>query len=257
MAGREGNQIVTALAKRIFEELFPFITYLRLRSKVLGEVAEFSIGSMPDGPILIAVRIYASAAPTDLEDGLISEQKRGVTLDEKTFRHAASIATALTIASAATAAVAQMLPGTEWKIAVVVFTIPSIFYITAGGLLGLAAARTLTMFGTGMRFTLDSKNASPSMKPIVIAHALACQERVNLVRVARNEVAFMLIRNGFLCIVAALSIALCGAMYANKDDAVERKVWCAASESTGPRLQKSDTQPNSRSKPRYQLGLSA
>jgi hypothetical protein len=233
MVERERNLTLVAFLRRIFEELFPFATYLRLRLRVLDELATVTSGSLPDGPILVAIRAYSGAAPADLEEGLASEQKRGAALDEKTFKYAASIATALTIASAATTAVAQLLPNSGWKIAVVAFTIPSIVYVTAGGLLGFSATRTLPMFGTGMGFAIENKNASPAMKPAVIARALACQERVNLVRVARNEAAFMTIRNGFLCIVAALSMALYGAMQpTSKDGVIEGKVWHATSHPT-------------------------
>jgi hypothetical protein len=216
---------VAMSGKRVFEELLPFIVYLRMSSTVLNELEMYRSGKLPEGPVFNALRAYSGAALADLEGSLIAEQTRGVALDEKTFKHAASTATALTIASAATTAVAQLLPGPNWKIAVIACAFPAIVYVMAGGLLGFAAARTLPMFGTGMRFATEIKNAELMMKPFEMARALACQERINQVRVARNEAAFMSIRNGFLFIVAALSIALFGVQFASKAGDIERKVW--------------------------------
>lgn len=213
--------------RRILHELFPFVCYLRLHAAIINELNQFITGALPTGQTLSAIRTYSSAPSADLEEALAAEQKRAVALDEKTFKHAASIATALTLASAATTAVAQLLSELIWKLTATAFAAPAIFYIMAGGLLGFAAARTLPMFGIGMRFKTDINNEDCAMKPFKLAQALACQERINQLRVARNETAFMSIRNGFLCLIAALLIVLIGVQFSGKADVIERKVWPA------------------------------
>jgi hypothetical protein len=203
--------------------------YLRLHSKIMRELAlPLSGRQPPEGPTLDAIRAYCSAEPSDLEQALAAEHARAVTLDEKTFKHAASVATALAVASAATTAVAQLLSGPIWKLVVIAFTFPAIAYVMAGGLLGFATARTFPTFGIGMRFKIEQNNEKPAMKPYTLAEALACQERINLIRVARNEAAFMSIRNGFICIVFAICAVLLGVQFANKVDGIERKIWPAS-----------------------------
>jgi hypothetical protein len=149
-------------------------------------------------------------------------------LSFKTFKHAASIATALAVASAATTAVAQLLTSPDWKFAVFACTIPAIVYVTVGGLLGFGATRTLVTFGVGIRFTIAQNSESLAMKPLVLVEALACQEGMNLIRAARNEAAFMSIRNGFIFVVLAISVVLLGATLATKTEPVERKIWPAS-----------------------------
>jgi hypothetical protein len=195
----------------------------------MKELDSFATGGHPlEGPTLNAVRDYCSAKPSDLEEALLAQQARAITLDEKTFRHAGSIATALTVASAATTAVAQLLLSPFWKMVVTVSTFPAIFYVMAGGLLGIAAARTLPGYGTGIRFKIEQAAEALARKPYVLAEALACQERMNNIRVARNEAAFMSIRNGLLLIGVAICAVLLGALFATKVDTFERKIWPAA-----------------------------
>lgn len=213
---------------RVFQQIVPFVTYLRFRSRKMRELEPYILEQpFRDGPVLDAIRIYSHAEPSDLKEALLAEQSRGVALDEKTFKHAASIATALTVASAATTAVAQLLTGPAWKSAVVACTIPAIMYVIIGGLLSFGAARTLPTFGVGMRFKVAQNSESQAMKPLILAEALACQEGMNLIRAARNEAAFMSMRNGFLFVVLAISVVLLGVNFANKTEPVERKVWPA------------------------------
>jgi hypothetical protein len=220
---------VRGLFSRVFHEFFPFVTYLGQCSKIMRELAVPMSGRQPpEGPTLDAIRAYCGAEPSDLEQALAAEHTRAIALDEKTFKHTASIATALAVASAATTAVAQLLSGPTWKLVVIAFTFPAVAYVMAGGLLGFATARTLPTFGIGMRFKIEQNNEKPAMKPYVLAEALACQERINLIRVARNEAAFMAIRNGFICIVIAICAVLLGVQFANKVDGIELKIWPAS-----------------------------
>lgn len=220
--------------RRSFQELCPFVDYLSLHSTILSELTIFSAGALPAGRTLESIQLYANALSADLEDALAAEQNRAAALDEKTFKHAASIATALTLATAATTAVAQLLSEAAWKLAAMAFALPAIVYIIAGGLLGFAAARTLPMFGTGMSFKAELGNADAVMRPFVLARALACQERINQLRVARNETAFMSIRNGFLCLAVAVSVVLLGVQFSQKGDTLERKIWPALLCAAGP-----------------------
>jgi hypothetical protein len=229
MAGRARGSVVRNLFYRILHEMFPFVRYLRAHSAIMKELASFAPGRHPlEGPTLSAVRAYCGAKPLDLEEALIAQQTRATALDEKTFRHAASVATALTVASAATTAVAQLLSSPFWKMVVTVPTFLAIVYVMAGGMLGIAAARTLPGYGTGIRFRIEQDTEAPDRKPYVLAEALACQERMNNIRVARNEAAFMSIRNGFFCIVVAVCALLIGVQFAAKDNGIERKIWPAS-----------------------------
>jgi hypothetical protein len=53
-------------------------------------------------------------------------------------------------------------------------------------------------------------DVKPLLKQLRV-EALACQEGMNLIRAARNEAAFMSIRNGFIFVVLAISVVLLGA----------------------------------------------
>lgn len=213
---------------RTFHEILPFFRYLRMRSAIRKELESFAPGCRPSqGPTLAAIHTYCTAKPSDLEEALASQQARAIALDEKTFKHASSIATALTVASAATTAVSQLLSTPAWKLTVVGLTVPAIAYVSIGGLLGIAAARTLQVYGTGIAFKLEQQAEAQVMKPYVLAEALACQERMNHIRVARNEAAFMSIRNGFICMVLAICVVLVGAQFSNKPDAISPKIWPA------------------------------
>lgn len=217
------------ILNRIFHEMFPFVRYLRSRSAIMKELNSFAPGRLPqEGPILDAVRAYCSAKPADLEEALIAQQARAIAVDEKTFRHAGSIATILAVASAATTAVAQLLSSPSWKVAVTMSTLMAIIYVMIGGLIGISAARTLPGYGTGIRFRIEQDTEIPARKPYVLAEALACQERMNNIRVARNEAAFMSIRNGLIFIGIAICAVLLGAQFASKVDGLELKVWPAS-----------------------------
>lgn len=216
----------------LFEQILPFLKYLRIRWKKMREVGSY-IGDRPPqaGPIFDSILAYSYAGQDDLEEAIIAEQNRGIALDEKTFRHAAATATALTVASAATTAVAQLLTSASWKIAVVLCTAPAVCYVMIGGLLGYGAARTLYTFGTGIRFKLEQNSTIPMMKTYVLAEALACQEAMNSIRGARNEAAFLSMRNGFLFVAMAVLVVLLGVSFTKKDDHIEPKIWPAASHS--------------------------
>jgi len=224
--------MLTSLSQ-VLQQIVPFAAYLRFRSKKMRELVPYILGQpFREGPVLDAIRVYSHAEPSDLKEALLAEQTRGIALDEKTFKHAASIATALTVASAATTAVAQLLMGPDWKFAVVACSILAIMYVVSGGLLGFGATRTMPTFGVGMRFTIAQNSESLAMKPLVLAEALACQESMNLIRAARNEAAFMSMRNGFLFVVMAVSVVLLGVNFATKTEPVERKIWPASFQSS-------------------------
>jgi hypothetical protein len=217
---------MSALFNWLLEQGLPFVRYLRFRSLKLRELEPYVRDQPPKaGAVLDAIRLYAHAEEGDLREALLAEQSRGLALDEKTFRHSASIATALTVASAATTAVAQLLTSSGWKLAALACTAPAIFYVMIGGLLGYGATRTLQMFGIGMGFTMARNSAGPVMKPYVLAEALACQEAMNLIRGVRNEAAFLSMRNGFFFVALAVLVVLLGVTFATKDDRIEPKIW--------------------------------
>src|SRR5258708_10738006 len=218
-----------AFLSPILQEMFPFVAYLHFRSRKMRELVPYIHGQpFREGPVLDAIRVYSHAEPSDLKEALLAEQTRGIALDEKTFKHAASIATARAVASAATTAVAQLLTSPDWKFAVAACTIPAIVYVTVGGLLGFGATRTLATFGVGIRFTIAQNSESLAMKPLVLVEALACQEGMNLIPAARNEAAFMSIRNGFIFVILAISVVLLGATLATNTEPVERKILPAS-----------------------------
>jgi hypothetical protein len=214
----------------IVEQVFPFVPYLQAHSAIMAELATFRPGGRPaEGPTLASIRSYCTAKPSDLEQALIAQQARSVALDEKTFKHAGSIATALAVASAATTAIAQSLSSPFWKAVVVSFTLPAIIYVMIGGFIGIAAAaRTLPGYGTGIAFRIEQDAEPKAKKPYVIAEALACQERMNNIRVVRNEAAFLCIRNGFFFVGLAVCAVLLGTLFGAKPETVEPKIWPAA-----------------------------
>lgn len=220
-----------ALLSDLVEQALPFIKYLRFRSRTMSELETHILGlPFSSGPILDSIKYYSHAEASDLREALIAEQSRGIALDEKTFKHSSSIATALTVASAATTAIAQVLTSSEWKVATVACTAPAICYVVIGGLLGFGAIRTLPTFGIGIRFMIAQNSETAAMRPLKLAEALACQEAINLIRVARNEAAFMSMRNGFVFVTMAVLMVLLGVTFATKSDQTRPRIWPASAQ---------------------------
>lgn len=220
--------MIQNLVSRILQEIFPFPAYWRLRWNIAKKLQWDSLSvdkSAPDA-LISTVADYKKLSVKGLEDGLEGEHKRALALDEKTFKHAASIATALTLTSAVSAATSQLISNVYFAFAVFVLSILSAFYVVAGGLLGFGAARTLRTYGVGTRHRLALEGARQSAKANLLAECLARQEQVNLIRVARNEVAFMSIRNGLILLVFAVAVLMFGLLKTSRSsDELDGKVW--------------------------------
>lgn len=213
---------------RLFGELFLFVGYLRLAARLskLGTAHEATLDSEK---LHRAIQDYAALTDSTLEELSKCEISRGQAPDDKTFKFGTTFATVLTFATGVLAALGQSLTSGCWRTVVMALAIPAIFYSAAGGLLGLAAARTMRTFGTGPAMAATMANAGPVQRPIHLARAVAYQERINLQRVARNEAAFMCIRNGAMFIVFALAaIVIAGTLVTPKSETPGAKLWLAA-----------------------------
>lgn len=222
--------MIKRVAGRAFHEVCPFVSYLRLRQRIEKRLhwnSSSSAGEERD-VLMTAVADYRMLSIKGLEDSLKSEHERAISLDEKTFKYAASIATALTLTSTGVAAASQFV--SEFHLAAVAFmaSILSAVYVVSGGLLGFGAARTLRSYGVGVRHRLALQGARQAGQANLLAECVAYQEQVNLIRVARNEVAFMSIRNGLLLLMVAIAVLQFGLLQASRsNDDVGRKIWKA------------------------------
>ncbi|MDX1487830.1 MAG: hypothetical protein R3268_06490, partial [Acidiferrobacterales bacterium] len=103
---------------RWLEEIFPFAAYLHAKWKIDREIDDVIESGTVSPPIKDAFNRYRKLNLAELDSCLQAEHERTNTLADKTFKFGTSFATALTIASTATALLAETLSGTGWKVAV-------------------------------------------------------------------------------------------------------------------------------------------
>jgi hypothetical protein len=147
---------------------------------------------------------YSALPNYVLKERLAEEHERAVTIDEKTSKFTLVLSVLLSIVSALSSNIASALPADVFKEYAKSLFISSSIYMLSGSLLALGALKTLPKFGFGTEYKLDKTVDK-------LSKALASQERINLLRHARNEATYMSLRNGFLCILIALTF--CAAIF--------------------------------------------
>ena len=195
---------------RWLEEILPFVAYIHAKWKIDREIDGVIKDSAVSPQIENAWNRYRVLDLKELDSCLKAEHERIDALIEKTFKFGAGLATALTIISVSTALIGERLSGACWKVSVLAAVGPAFVYIAAGGILGLSAIRVQRRFGWGAAALAERKGKSDEERVTFAARDLALQERASNINVMRNEAAFMSLRNGFLLIVLALSLALVG-----------------------------------------------
>lgn len=175
---------------RIFEEVFPFFSYRRNRSRLEERLASSNILNLE------MFVDYKKLSPEQLTRRLDDEHQRASSMDEKTFKMALSLSIGLTILGFTTAFITKSeFDGTI----LIVLLIPialGLFYLLVAGYMALGALRTLPKYGYGTEFVLK-KSQESTREVEILAEALACQECMNIIRHLRNETAYQSLRNGF------------------------------------------------------------
>lgn len=191
---RFGHRIIRA-AGRALEEAFPFLPYIayacRTVRKANGEAAPEQATS------------FEQLSEAELGARLQEERQRGAAMDEKTFKMTLSLTFALTILGTLSPLLLERIQASHLRTICGTMIALTIFYALAGGFLALGAMRTLTSYGYG---TITLPRNKPGARRRLFADALARNELIGLVRHMRNEAAYQSLRNGFVCLAAALAV---------------------------------------------------
>ena len=175
---------------RIFEEVFPFFSYRRNRSRLEKRCA---------CPNILSLEMfvdYKKLSPEQLTRRLDDEHQRASAMDEKTFKMTLSLSVGLTILGFTTAFLTKSEFDGTILIVLLIPVVLGLFYLLVAGYMALGALRTLPKYGYGTEFILK-KSQENTREVEILANALACQECMNTIRHLRNETAYQALRNGF------------------------------------------------------------
>lgn len=191
----------------MLKQIFPFVGYLRARSKIVRALEDME--NQAEGKSLDLIKSYAEADPETLGKWLDDEHKRAAAIDDKTFKFASSIATALTLSSAAVTLVTQLTPNVWFKALILIPSVLSIMFAVIAAFFGFAAAGNSKTYGIGPGAKIGwVRIADEKQRSLSIAHALACQEKVYLLKVARNQAAFMCLRNSLILVIVSVTVSI-------------------------------------------------
>lgn len=177
---------------RIIEELFPFIYFYCINRSILNRVNDLRSTD---------IECYSKLQDYKIEERLKDEHDRALAIDDKTSKFTLGLSVSLSIISASASSVVKILPENQFnEIISFLFGVSSL-YMLSGGLIALGALKTLPKYGYGTAFEINKCT-------YVLVSALLSQEKVNMLRHMRNELAFMSLRNGFLIIFVALLLCI-------------------------------------------------
>lgn len=188
---------IAVLAKRMAEELFPFVFFIWHARKKGGEAAFVGSG----GEISQKYAPYRNLPNGSLSKRLKEEHERAKAIDEKTVKLTFSISLALTLMGAVSGYLSNTLEGVP-KLGMASATAIAIFYTLVGGVLALGALRTLPIYGYGSEYLLLRRRNRKAAE----VEALVAQETINIVRQLRNEAAYQCLRNGFFVLLVSAAI---------------------------------------------------
>ena len=190
------KQSMTKIVNRIGEEILPFFFfYFRKRKQIkLVSTENFGCGSG-------SYEVYHQLSENELESRISQEHERAKSMDDKTFKMTLAISFGLTVLGSTANLLLKEIPVTEYRIIVAVFASLSIFYSMAAGFTAIGALKTLPTFGYGTDFAINGKKNKS-----VLVHALAAQEKMNIIRHLRNESSYQSLRNSMILLFLALTI---------------------------------------------------
>ena len=190
---------------QIAEQLFPFWNYCKY-SKRLKKQCDVEVD-----PCAKELADYQKLPQEQLRQRLKEEHQRASAMDEKTFKLTFSLSVGLTVLGSTIAYLTQVIPsGMVQKFLIGVIGI-GLIYILAAGFMALGAVRTRETYGFGTEFLLQLQQEENVQ--VVLADALACQEKVNIIRRNRNETAYQAIRIGFGALFVGIIVFLVTLMY--------------------------------------------
>jgi len=188
---------MTNLLLLMFEEIFPFIFFLRNNWKKINQI---QTKGTPDHKI----KEYSTLPVEKLNQRLTEEHERATKIDEKTTKFTLGLSVSLTILSTASGTLAKLLPDNKINSTIVILCgIASVFMLIAG-IISLGALKTLPRYGYGTAHEICAERNEVSY----FANVLFLQEEINIVRHIRNESAYQCLRNGFLFLLLALVVSL-------------------------------------------------
>lgn len=179
--------------KQILSTTFPCIYLYGLEKRKLAEANDY---------LAKANSFFYDLDKVVVESRLKEEHLRSKLIDDKTSKFNLGLSLCLTIIGVAATTVANLLPDHELKPLIIAFLSISSLYMLIGGLVSLYAFKLMPTYGYGSWFEyLKSRN-----ERVEIIKALIGQEKVNLIKQVRNEVAFQCLRNGFVSLFIGLII---------------------------------------------------
>ena len=185
---------------RAFEEIFPFVHYVKQQNRLRQRAESSGILSCQ------AFTGYDTLLAEQLKDRLKEERERAQVTDEKTFKLTLSLSVGLTVLGSIAASLITVVSCVAVQIILTVIIGFSLFFVLSAGFVALGALRTFPSYGYGTQFLLKLKQKESVQT--VLAAALASQETMNTIRHLRNETAYQALRNGLLLLFAGILIFL-------------------------------------------------
>ena len=188
---------------RIFEEVFPFFTYLCNHSRNKKR---------RDCPNILNLKRFADykdLSPEQLTCRLDEEHQRASTIDEKTSKMTLSLSVGLTILGFVIAFLTKSEFDGMVLIVLLILVGLGLFYLIIANFMALGALRTYPKYGYGPEFTLK-KSQENTQEVEILAEALARQVCMNNICHLRNEASYQALRNGFFLLVVTLLVATLG-----------------------------------------------
>jgi hypothetical protein len=183
--------------KIMFEEIFPFFSFLRNKHKKLKKVQTIDVSQE-------IIKEYSMLSIEKLHHRLSEEHERASTIDEKTTKFTLGLSVSLTVLSAASGTLVKLLPDNNLNFMIVFLCSLSSIFMLIAGIISLGALKTLPKYGYGTKHEILAEQQGANH----IANALFLQEEINIVRHLRNESAYQCLRNGFFLLLLALITAI-------------------------------------------------
>lgn len=180
----------------MLEEVLPFFHYRHVNRR-------FSTIAADAEQAPVAAAEYEKLSEDVLDLQLKEERQRAAAIDEKTFKLTLSVTFALTIIGTVSASLLGGLQSRPLQFLIGCLLGLVVFYALAAGFVALGAMRTLPSYGLGAYPEFKDK---PGARREFLASSLARNEKLSIVRHARNETAYTALRNSFLCLFVALGL---------------------------------------------------
>jgi len=181
----------------IFEELFPFIFFVKNKRRKINQI------QTKNAPAQV-IKEYSILSLEKLNQRLAEEHDRATKIDNKTVKFTLGLSVSLTILSTVSGTLVKLLPGNNINYTIIFLCGMSSVFMLIAGIISLGALKTLPKYGYGTRHEISAERKEKSH----FAKVLFLQEEINIVRHLRNESAYQCLRNGFLLLLMALIISM-------------------------------------------------